>query len=97
MRLKKVELINFKRFTNLTIDSIPESAKLVLLIGSNGSGKSSVFDGFELINSSVVIEEKSTDYDYYRKEKNIKTNVNILVAGNDKLNFDIVINEVNQQ
>jgi AAA15 family ATPase/GTPase len=95
MRLKKVELINFKRFTNLTIDSIPESAKLVLLIGSNGSGKSSVFDGFELINSSVVIEEKSTDYDYYRKEKNIKTNVNILVAGNDKLNFDIVINEVN--
>jgi len=95
MRLKKVELINFKRFTHLTIDSIPESAKLVLLIGSNGSGKSSVFDGFELINSSVVIEEKSTDYDYYRKEKNIKTNVNILVAGNDKLNFDIVINEVN--
>ena len=77
MRLKKVELINFKRFTHLTIDAIPESAKLVLLIGSNGSGKSSVFDGFELINSSVVIEEKSTDYDYYRKEKNIKTNVNI--------------------
>ena len=95
MRLKKVELINFKRFTHLTIDAIPESAKLVLLIGSNGSGKSSVFDGFELINSSVVIEEKSTDYDYYRKEKNIKTNVNISVSGNEKLNFDIVINEVN--
>ena len=50
MRITKLELQNFKRFTGLTIDGIPPDVKLVLLIGSNGSGKSSVFDAFESIN-----------------------------------------------
>ena len=50
MQITKVELKNFKRFTDLTIDGIPADAKLVLLIGSNGSGKSSVFDAFEYFN-----------------------------------------------
>ena len=55
MHITKVELKNFKRFTNLTIDGIPTDAKLVLLIGSNGSGKSSVFDAFEIDNSRQTI------------------------------------------
>ncbi len=50
MHITNVELQNFKRFTDLTIDGIPSDSKLVLLIGSNGSGKSSVFDGFEFLN-----------------------------------------------
>jgi energy-coupling factor transporter ATP-binding protein EcfA2 len=50
MRITKVELKNFKRFTDLTIDGIPADTRLVLLIGSNGSGKSSVFDAFEYVN-----------------------------------------------
>lgn len=52
MQITKLQLTNFKRFTDLTIDGIPGDAKLVLLIGSNGSGKSSVFDAFKLINSA---------------------------------------------
>jgi len=47
MRIKKIELVNFKRFSDLIISEIPESSKLVLLIGSNGSGKSSLFDAFD--------------------------------------------------
>jgi len=50
MRITKVELKNFKRFTDLTIDGIPADTRLALLIGSNGSGKSSVFDAFEYTN-----------------------------------------------
>lgn len=50
MRISRLELKNFKRFTDLTIGEIPIGAKLVLLIGSNGSGKSSVFDAFEALN-----------------------------------------------
>lgn len=46
MKLRKIHCVNFKRFTDLTIDSIPESAKLVMLVGPNGSGKSSLFDAF---------------------------------------------------
>ncbi len=46
MKIKSIQLKNFKRFTDLTIEEIPEDSKLVLLIGVNGSGKSSIFDGF---------------------------------------------------
>jgi AAA15 family ATPase/GTPase len=47
MRITALQLQNFKRFTDLQIQNIPAEAKLVLLIGANGSGKSSVFDAFE--------------------------------------------------
>lgn len=48
MRIASLTLTNFKRFTELTIKDLPATTKLVLLIGSNGSGKSSVFDGLNL-------------------------------------------------
>lgn len=44
MRIKKVELHDFKRFTHLTVDDIPNSARLVVLVGPNGSGKSSFIE-----------------------------------------------------
>jgi predicted ATPase len=47
MRIKELNLKNFKRFTDLQIKNIPAEAKLVLLIGANGSGKSAIFDAFE--------------------------------------------------
>lgn len=69
MRISKLELNNFKRFTSLTIDNVPNDSKLVLLIGSNGSGKSSVFDAFELFNSLGRSEGIPAGWEYYRKEK----------------------------
>jgi len=53
MKIKSLSLKNFKRFTDLTLQDIPDNAKLVLLIGSNGSGKSSVFDGLQVISDLV--------------------------------------------
>ena len=50
MRIVSLTLENFKRFTHLKIDDVPETAKLVLLVGSNGSGKSSVFDAFNFLS-----------------------------------------------
>ncbi|MDR0671373.1 MAG: AAA family ATPase, partial [Oscillospiraceae bacterium] len=46
MRIKSVELTNFKRFTHLTVDGLPDTAKLVVLVGPNGSGKTSFFEAF---------------------------------------------------
>jgi len=71
MQIQKIRLQNFKRFTDLTIEGIPENTKLVLLIGANGSGKSSVFDAFEVLNvysrklmpSATALVEK-----YYQKK-----------------------------
>jgi hypothetical protein len=45
MRVKSVKLIKFKRFTHVTVEDIPESARLVIMAGPNGSGKSSFFEG----------------------------------------------------
>ncbi len=73
MRIKKIELKNFKRFTDLIISNIPDTSKLVLIIGSNGSGKSSLFDAFDWLSKGV---HKGIPYgnedgtNYYRKNGN---------------------------
>lgn len=48
MKIKSVSLKGFKRFTDLTINNIPQEAKLIVLVGPNGVGKSSLFDAFNL-------------------------------------------------
>lgn len=47
MKIKKIHVEKFKRFTDLTLSGIPQTAKLVVLVGPNGCGKSSLFDAFK--------------------------------------------------
>jgi len=96
MRIKSLELKNFKRFTDLTLQGIPEDAKLVLLIGSNGSGKSSVFDAFELLSDLIRRTRKppgtvdfnrgyfqgGKEYSYYHKNHNL-LQINLEFADNN--------------
>lgn len=44
MKIKEVRLKRFKRFTSLTLNGIPEIAKLIVLVGPNGSGKTSLIE-----------------------------------------------------
>ena len=46
MKIKNIIVNKFKRFTNLTIADIPETARLIVLVGPNGSGKTSLFEAF---------------------------------------------------
>lgn len=73
MRIKSLHLKNFKRFTDLTLQEIPEKAKLVLLIGSNGSGKSSVFDAFESFSNDIQKSIKHSDLDYSKIKSKVVT------------------------
>lgn len=90
MKIKEVYIKNFKRFTDLQLTDIPIGTKLVLLIGTNGSGKSCVFDAFEYIASGT--KEGSTikpnnfysDKKYYSKNNISPTEVFIET---DKGNF----------
>ena len=66
MRIRDIYLTGFKRFTDLTIEGIPDTAKLVILVGPSGSGKSSLF---EAINAWGKDHGNSRyDPEYYRKD-----------------------------
>ena len=52
MQIKKIQLKNgYKRFYDLTIDLGENPKRIVALVGANGCGKSSVFDGMLYLNS----------------------------------------------
>ena len=55
MKIKSINLKNFKRFTDLKIEGIPEKAKLVVMIGPNGCGKSSVFDAMNAYKEQLTM------------------------------------------
>ena len=44
MRIRGVRLRNYKQLTELTIADLRSTTRLVVLVGANGMGKSSVFD-----------------------------------------------------
>ncbi len=67
MRVASAHMQNFKRFTDLLIAGIPESAKLVVLVGPNGCGKSSVFDAFLKWHREHTGLGHSGDNEYYDK------------------------------
>ena len=67
MKIKSIHLQNFKRFTDLKIQNIPPTAKLVVLLGPNGCGKSSVFDALHYKSYEYRQMGHHQDPDYYFK------------------------------
>lgn len=88
MKIQKIELTNFKRFSNLSINGIPETSKLVLLIGANGSGKSCVFDAFDWLSRGIF--KGIGPSDYYRK--NISLESKVAIGFSDGLQIEKVEN-----
>lgn len=82
MNVKKLRLVNFKRFTDLTVDlsSLEEAPRLILLIGANGSGKSSMFDAFEYLSSSLK-QNPSVSLEYMKKDRTADTTVSCSLGG----------------
>ncbi len=75
MKVSRLKLTNFKRFTELAIEGIPETARLVLLVGNNGSGKSCVFDAFNLLNRRPYKGVPEEVADYHRKDRSVETRI----------------------
>ena len=66
MRIRDIYLTGFKRFAHLTIEGIPDTAKLVILVGPSGSGKSSLFDAINAWGKDY--NYTSYDPEYYMKD-----------------------------
>lgn len=86
MRITSIRLRNFKRFTDLVIRDIPETAKLVVVVGPNGCGKSSLFDALLQWYKVKVGFGINNDELYYRKSNDLpfgwSESVEVTVAGN---------------
>ena len=70
MRFKSATIKDFKRFTNLTVQGIPDTARLIVLAGPNGCGKSSFFDALQTWHnwtSNKQITGNMWDMDYHVK------------------------------
>ncbi len=71
MHISTIQLKNFKRFTDLRIEGIPATAKLVILVGPNGCGKSSLFEGLFHFYRAQTGHGVNTDKDYSLKDQTV--------------------------
>lgn len=69
MKIKEIHIENFKRFNNLIIRGL-ETARLVLLVGSNGSGKSSVLEACNVWYRNKTHNLSHRELGYYNKIEN---------------------------
>lgn len=72
MKIREIQIENFKRFTNLKITAIPQSAKLVVLLGPNGCGKSSLFDAFKSWQHYKIYRDFAFNDSYWKKSLDYK-------------------------
>jgi len=86
MKISKIHLTNFKRFTDLLVDNIPSTSKFVLLIGANGSGKTSLFDAFGFIDAAIKRDVAQNDefWNYFKKKKDSPVSVTVAFDNNSE-------------
>ena len=67
MKFKKSTIKDFKRFTNLTVQGVPVTTRLIMLAGPNGCGKSSFFDALDTWYKFTAGKSLSWEEDYHVK------------------------------
>ncbi len=71
MKIRNIRLQNFKKFSNLTIDNLPNTVKLVVLLGPNGCVKSSLIESMEVARKIYGLHQipwNDSNFNYYIKQ-----------------------------
>lgn len=64
MRIDRLEIKNFKKFSDYTLDLHPQ---FTLLIGDNGTGKTSILDALAIAASIWLVKSPDTNLNYSRR------------------------------
>lgn len=80
MHLRDIHLSHYKRFTDLRIPGLPPTARLIVLTGPNGVGKSSLFDAFKVWHGSHYGGHWVTDVLYHQKQGEPQTGWSEMVS-----------------
>ena len=87
MKVKSVELTDFKRFTHLIVEEIPKTAKLVVLVGPNGSGKTSFMEAMNYYYQYSGYQTLG-DNAYLSKLGNQNTDINRIELAERMINIE---------
>ena len=87
MKIKQIKLVKFKRFSDLIITDIPNTAKLVVLVGPNGCGKSSLFEAFNFWNKYWGYGNWRSDQEKYYAKAGLGQHMDAFLNGDVDLEF----------
>src|SRR5687767_9616715 len=68
MKIRSIRLRGFKRFTETDVVDIPITARLVVLAGPNGCGKSSLMDAVHFWYRNHLARAHVFEVNYHRKD-----------------------------
>lgn len=93
MKIKKIRLNKYKRFHSLTIDLGENPKRIIALVGPNGCGKSSVFDGMlfhHAAHVSMVGNKGQKDFRFHSIEQSPTYNYENIQIEFDEGSYDSI-------